>query len=76
MKKATFLLEEVIDENTEGPFRKYLNNVSPEPLVMETKKDEEWAKFLAFSQHVQYWKTKKQVFVSDYQGKQSMSSTT
>jgi hypothetical protein len=26
--------------------------------------------FLAFSQHVQYWKTKKQVFVSDYQGTQ------
>jgi hypothetical protein len=76
VKKVTFLLEEVIDENTEGPFRKYLNNVSPEPLVMETKEDKERAKFLAFSQHVQYWKTKKQVFVSDYQGKQSMSSTT
>ncbi|KAM6488841.1 hypothetical protein JOM56_015699 [Amanita muscaria] len=68
-KKTTFLLEEVIDVNTEGPFRKYLNNVSPEPLVMETKDDEVRAKFLAFSQHVQYWKTKKQVFVSDYQGK-------
>ncbi|KIL57481.1 hypothetical protein M378DRAFT_27965 [Amanita muscaria Koide BX008] len=67
-KKTTFLLEEVIDVNTEGPFRKYLNNVSPEPLVMETKDDEVRAKFLAFSQHVQYWKTKKQVFVSDYQG--------
>ena len=68
-KKTTFLLEEVIDANTEGTFRKYLNNVSPEPLVMKTKEDEERAKFLAFSQHVQYWKTKKQVFVSDYQGK-------
>lgn len=67
--KSTFLLEEVIDTNTEGPFRKYLNNVSPEPLRMETKEDEERAKFLVFSQHVQYWKTKKQVFVSDYQGK-------
>jgi hypothetical protein len=72
-KKTTFLLEEVIDANTEGPFRKYLNNVSPEPLVMETKEDEKRAKFLAFSQHVQYWKTKKQVFVSDYQGKQSIN---
>jgi hypothetical protein len=38
-------------------------------LAMDTKKDEERANFLAFSQHVQYWKTKKQVFVSDYQGK-------
>jgi hypothetical protein len=70
VKKTTFLLEEVIDSNTEGPFRKFLNNVSAEPLVMKTKEDEEWAKFLAFSQHLQYWKTKKQVFVSDYQGKQ------
>ena len=75
VKKTTFLLEEVIDEDMEGPFRKYLNNVSPEPLVMETKEDEMRAKFLAFSQHVQYWKTKKQVFVSDYQGKQSISPT-
>jgi hypothetical protein len=71
VKKTTFLLEEVIDKDTEGPFRKYLNNVSPEPLVMKTKEDEKQAKFLAFSQHVQYWKTKKQVFVSDYQGKHS-----
>ena len=70
IKKTTFLLEEVINNNIEGPFRKYLNNVSAEPLLMETKEDEERAIFLAFSQHVQYWKTKKQVFVSDYQGKQ------
>lgn len=69
VKKTYFLLEEVIDSNVEGPFRKFLNNVSPEPLVMKTKEDEERARFLAFSQHVQYWKTKKQVFVSDYQGK-------
>jgi hypothetical protein len=69
VKKTTFLLEEVIDPNTEGPFRKFLNNVSPEPLVMKTKDDEKRAKFLAFTQHVQYWRTKKQVFVSDYQGK-------
>jgi len=67
--KKTFLLEEVIDMDAEGPFRKYLNNVSSEPLAMDTKKDEERANLLAFSQHVQYWKTKKQVFVSDYQGK-------
>jgi len=64
VKKTSFLFEEVVDANVEGPFRKYINNVSPEPLLMET--DEERAKFLAFSQHVQYWKTKKQAFVSDY----------
>jgi len=65
---AVFLVEEVIAEEREGPFRKYLNNVSPVPLTMTCKEDETRAKFLAFSQHVQYWKTKKQVFVSDYQG--------
>ena len=54
MKKTSFLLEEVVDANVEGPFRKYINNVSPEPLLIEIKADEEWAKFLAFSQHVQY----------------------
>lgn len=72
-KKTTFLLEEVIDKDMEGPYRKYLNNVSSQPLVMETKEDGERAKFLAFSQHVQYWKTKKQVFVSDYQGKPTVT---
>ncbi|GLB40066.1 putative alpha-kinase family protein [Lyophyllum shimeji] len=71
-KKTAFLLEEVIDTSTEGPFRKYLNNTSPVPLAMETKADEERAKFLAFTQHVQYWKTKKQAFVSDYQGGRSL----
>ena len=57
-KKTSFLLKEVIDVNTEGTFRKYLNNISPNPLTMDMKEDEEWAKFLVFSQHVQYWKTK------------------
>ena len=73
LKKTTFLVEEVIDADVEGPFRKYLNNVSALPLAMETKQDEDRAKFLAFSQHVQYWKTKKQAFVSDYQGMLSIS---
>ena len=57
-KKTSFLLEEVIDVNMEGTFRQYLNNISPNPLTMDMKEDEEWAKFLAFSQHIQYWKTK------------------
>ncbi|KAG5634814.1 hypothetical protein H0H81_000625 [Sphagnurus paluster] len=70
VKKTAFLLEEIIDPNTEGKFRKYLNNVSPEPLVMKIKEDMDCANFLVFSQQVQYFKTKKQVFVSDYQGKQ------
>lgn len=67
---AVFLVEQVIRESEQGLFRKYLNNVSPVPFAMETKVDKERAEFLAFSQHVQYWKTKRLVFVSDYQGKQ------
>jgi len=63
-----FLLEEVIQKNEEGKFRKYLNNVLPVPLPMDNNEDAEHAQFLAFSQHIQYFKTKKLVFVSDYQG--------
>ncbi|KAG6808192.1 hypothetical protein H0H92_005087, partial [Tricholoma furcatifolium] len=62
-----FLLEEVIG-GTEGPFRKYLNNMSPIPLHLLNQQDEERGEFLAFTQHVQYFRTKKQIFVSDYQG--------
>ncbi|KAK2463879.1 hypothetical protein APHAL10511_004051 [Amanita phalloides] len=69
-KDAVFLVEEVIGEDQQGLFRKYLNNVSLVPLAMKCDEDTLRAKFLAFTQHVQYWKTKKQVFVSDYQGKQ------
>jgi hypothetical protein len=63
-----FLLEEVIGKD-EGQFQKYMNNVSPIPPQFADKKDEERAQFLAFTQHVQYFKMKKLAFVSDYQGK-------
>ena len=63
-----FLLEEVIGKD-EGRFWKYMNNVSPIPPQFADKKDEERAQFLAFTQHVQYFKMKKLAFVSDYQGK-------
>ena len=53
-----FLLKEVIGGD-EGHFRKYLNNVSAAPVSFTNKDDEERAEFLAFSQHVQYFKTKK-----------------
>jgi hypothetical protein len=62
---GVYLLEEFIG----GKFRKYLNNVSAEPLQLSTVDDQNRAEFLAFTQHVQYWKTGKQVFVADYQGK-------
>ena len=47
-KKAVFLVEEVIAEDRQGPFRKYLNNVSPNPLQMTTKKDNDRVRFLAY----------------------------
>ena len=63
-----FLLEEVIGED-EGHFRKNLNNVLAALTSCFEDNDEEHAKFLAFSQHVQFFKTKKLAFVADYQGK-------
>lgn len=69
-ERRVFLLEEVIGglDSLEGPFRKYMNNVSADPLQQSDPGDEERGLFLAFTQHVQYFKTKKMVFVSDYQG--------
>lgn len=68
-EQQTYLLEEVVDPTVEGRFRKYINNNSAGPLSFASSEDTNRADFLAFSQHVQYWKTKKLVFVSDYQGK-------
>ena len=45
-KKAVFLVEEVIADDQEGPFRKYLNNVSPVPLSTNCKEDGDRGKFL------------------------------
>jgi len=66
-----FLLEEVISGD-EGHFRKYLNNVSAAPVSFTSEDNEERAEFLAFSQHVQYFKTKKMAFTADYQGESNL----
>ena len=67
-----FLLEEEIDEAAEGKFRKYFNNTSPVPCQFSenenTTANRLRAGFLAFTQHLQFWKTGKLVFVADYQG--------
>jgi hypothetical protein len=65
-----FLLEEEIDEAMEGKFRKYFNNTSPVPCQFSenTTSNIFRADFLAFTQHLQFWKTGKLVFVADYQG--------
>jgi len=62
-EKNVYLLEEKIPE----PFVKYIHNASAAITVERT--DEPYmqrAEFLAFSQHLQYWKTKKLAFISDY----------
>ncbi|KAJ7027222.1 hypothetical protein C8F04DRAFT_1123061 [Mycena alexandri] len=60
--------EERIHPDVEGKFRKYINNGAAIPTAFRNAEDQERAQFLAFTQHVQYWKTTKTVFVGDYQG--------
>ena len=66
-----FLIEELIsdsDSSKGGSFRKYLNNTSAKPCSFTDEEDIRRAKFLAFAQHVQYFKTKKRAYVADFQG--------
>lgn len=67
-KPPTWIIEERVDEEVEGPWRKYVNNDRPRPIKMKNSKDQTRAEFLCFSQHVQYMLTNKSAFVSDYQG--------
>lgn len=66
--RDTFLLEEVIDDDLDGPFVKYIGNGSAVPIRLASPDRAHIAAFLAFAQHVQYEKTKKMVFVADFQG--------
>ena len=66
-ERHCFLLEEVILES-EGPFQKYMNNTSAVPFHFADEDDNDRAAFLAFAQHVQYFKTKKRAYVADFQG--------
>jgi hypothetical protein len=66
--KDLYLLEQCIAENSEGMFRKYINNCAAILTLFENNNDKERAELLAFSQHYQYLKTHKMLFVSDYQG--------
>ena len=64
-----FLLEELISNSEKGgSFRKYLNNTSSKPCRFKNADDTQRAEFLAFAQHVQYFKTKKRAYVADFQG--------
>lgn len=62
-----YLLEQYIGPS-QGRFRKYINNRAAIPTEFDNAEDNNRAEFLAFTQHYQYFKTHKMVFVSDYQG--------
>ena len=67
-KKEVFLIEELIWHEEEGSWRKYINNNSYHACYFPDNKNQQHAEFLAFCQHVQYWRTGGLMFTSDYQG--------
>ena len=66
--KEVFLIEELIRHEEDGPWRKYINNNSSRPCFFPDDKNRQRAEFLAFCQHVQYWRTGGLAFTSDFQG--------
>jgi hypothetical protein len=70
----TYMVEEVIDEAVDGIFVKYIRNGSVKPYDYLSGTAAHQAGFLAFSQHVQYLKTKGLAFIGDFQGKSSMTN--
>ncbi len=76
--RQAFLIEEWIDtsETAQGKFRKYVNNNSPRPVEGLDEEDSYRARFLCFTQHVQYVEFGKLAFVSDYQGRNCCPMTT
>ena len=68
--KEVFLVEELI--KSDGPWKKYINNNSARPCHFSDHDNHCRLEFLAFCQHVQYWRTNKLVFTSDFQGEWHM----
>jgi hypothetical protein len=60
----------MIEEKIEGEFKKYIHNgnATIPKGILRSEATLSLAQFLSFSQHVQYIKTKKAAFISDYQG--------
>ena len=67
--QEVFLLEEVISEDVEGPFIKYIGNGSVKPYDFLKSEARRRGELLSFCQHVQFLKTKGLAFVGDFQGK-------
>lgn len=66
-QKEVFLVEELIWQS-DGPWRKYINNNSSMPCPFSDQLNICHSQFLAFCQHVQYWRMHNLVFTSDFQG--------
>ena len=58
----------LLEQPIQGTFRKFIHNASATILPIEDPNMRNIAEFLSFSQHVQYYKTKKLAFISDFQG--------
>ena len=65
--KEAYLIEELIRPE-EGPWRKYINNNHSHPRFFHDHENQHRGQFLAFCQHVQYWRTGCQAFTTDFQG--------
>ncbi|KAK7047029.1 hypothetical protein R3P38DRAFT_95843 [Favolaschia claudopus] len=63
----SYLVEERIEEPRKG-FYKFINNGSAAVLPQRDASLQTLAEFLAFTQHIQFWKTKGMVYISDLQG--------
>ncbi|KAJ6504738.1 hypothetical protein C8R47DRAFT_1316176 [Mycena vitilis] len=70
--RDSFIVEEWIDPETEGPFVKYIHNRSARPRSFPDAEHSWRAKFLSFAQHVQFLKTDKMAYISDFQGGYSL----
>ena len=68
-KEKVFLVEEWLDLS-KHPFEKYLGNRLPESSLSDdaTTEAHKITEFLLFAQHVQWQKTSRLVYTSDYQG--------
>ncbi|KAK7055921.1 hypothetical protein R3P38DRAFT_2849610 [Favolaschia claudopus] len=67
-EKTAFLVEEWIDTESEGLFVKYIHNSSAKPRRFDDPAHEMRSQFLSFCQHVQYLKTDRAAYISDFQG--------
>jgi hypothetical protein len=66
--KKSFLLEERIDVPDSAEFTKYVHNGSALPNLDETDEEYHTALFLCAVQHLQYVKSQRCAYVSDFQG--------